>query len=139
MDYSSIPLFNIMKTKLDYLSKRQGVLAQNIANVDTPGYKARDVAAPDFKKMLRSNGAASSALRPTLTHSGHLVSGNAAGAFKTLKRETTAELNPNGNNVAIEDEIAQAGQNQAEYQKALNLYAKTISLFKTAIGSTSGG
>jgi len=139
MDYSSIPLFNIMKTKLDYLSRRQGVLAQNIANADTPGYKARDISAPDFKKMLHSHGGASGGLRPMATHPGHMVSGGAGGGFKTIKRETTAELNPNGNNVAIEDEIAQAGQNQAEYQKALNLYCKTISLFKTAIGSTSGG
>ena len=140
MDFSTISLFNIMKTKLEYLSQRQTVIAQNIANADTPGYKAKDVAAPDFKKMVKENGAPVSKLRLAGTNSNHMLHSNSgSGAFKVFKRDKTDEVNPNGNNVAIEEEISKAAFNQEEYQKALNLYSKSISMFKTAIGNPSGG
>ena len=139
MDFSTISLFNIMKTKLEYLSQRQGVIAENIANADTPGYKAKDVSAPDFKKLVKENGSPVSKLRLAATNSNHIFHNtNSSGAFKTFKRDKTNELNPNGNNVAIEEEISKAAFNQAEYQKALNLYSKSISMFKTAIGNPSG-
>ena len=63
----------------------------------------------------------------------------AAGNFKVENRKNTDELNPDGGNVVIEEEMAKAGQNQAEYQKVLNLYGKAISMFKTAIGSANAG
>lgn len=135
MDYSGISLFTIMKTKMDYLSQRQAVLAQNIANADTPGYKAKDITAPDFKKLVD----AGSKLRLSATNGKHIQSGGAGSDFKLIKRPMTNELNPNGNNVAIEDEISQVAQNQAEYQKVLNLYSKAISMFKTAIGNPNTG
>lgn len=139
MDFSSISLFNIMKTKLDYLSQRQGILAQNIANADTPGYKAKDLAAPDFKKLVKASGASTSTLRLAATDAKHIQQNKTTGSdYKIVKRDKTDEVNLNGNNVTIEDEISKAAQNQAEYQKALNLYGKSISMFKTAIGNPSG-
>ena len=125
-----------MKQKLDYLSERQGVLAQNIANADTPNYQAMDIAEPDFAKMV--SGAAQK-LPMAVTDPKHLSSAGTAGAFIAAKRKTTAELNPNGNNVAIEEEMSKTAQNQAEYQKVLNLYGKMITMFKTAIGNPSTG
>jgi len=140
MDYSTIPLFTIMKSKLDYLSERQAVLAQNVANADTPGYQAKDVAAPDFKAMAQAaGGGAKGKLPMTITSSRDIQPISAAGASAVEKRHTTDELNPNGNNVVIEEELSKVATNQAEYQKVLNLYAKAISMFKTAIGNTSGG
>ncbi len=140
MDFSSISLFNIMKTKLDYLSQRQAVLAQNIANADTPGYKAKDVAAPDFKKLVHANTTPATKLRLAATQGNHIQQSSASGgSFRIIKRANTSELNPNGNNVTIEDEVAKAAQNQQEYQKALNLYSKSISMFKMAIGNPNTG
>src|SRR5262245_45159234 len=124
MDFSQIPLFGVMKTKLDYLSQRQAVLAQNIANADTPGYKAMDVAAPDFKKMLNAATPAR-ALQMQITDPRHRAHGAiAAGEFKIDKRAATDELNPDGNNVVIEEEMSKVAENQMEYQKALSLYGK---------------
>ena len=56
-----------------------------------------------------------------------------------IERKLTDELNPNGNNVAIEEEMSKVAANQGEYAMALNLYSKTIAMFKTAIGNSSGG
>jgi flagellar basal-body rod protein FlgB len=140
MDFSSIPLFGLMKAKLSYMSEQQSVLAQNVANADTPGYKAMDVAEPDFKAMLKSGGSgAAQKLQLVATNEKHMGGGaGAASMFKAMQRPNTDELNPDGNNVAIEEEMAKVGANQAEYQKVLNLYSKTISLFKIAIGNPNG-
>lgn len=140
MDFASLPLFNLMKTKLNFLSERQGVLAKNVANADTPGYKARDVETPDFKTLLKgSPGHAAQNLPMAMTHSGHMAMKSPSGGMKPMTRKVTDELNPNGNNVVIEEEMSKVAANQAEYTMAMNLYSKTISMFKTAIGSQGNG
>lgn len=141
MDFNSIPLFSTMKVKLNYMSARQAVLAQNIANADTPDYKAKDISAPDFKQMMGQSGIGSAQNLPlSATSKKHISGGSGSGTdFQAEKRKSTYELNPTGNNVVIEEEMMKVAENQAEYQKVLNLYRKTIDLFKTAIGRPSGG
>ncbi len=136
MDFNSIPLFGAMKAKLSYLSERQSVLAQNIANADTPDYRARDIEAPDFKKMI---GDASQKLPLTVTNRQHVSSSGTSMAFTAVKRKSTYEQSPVGNNVAIEEEMMRIAENQAEYQKVLNLYRKTITMFRTALGNSQNG
>lgn len=137
MDFGSIPLFDVLKSKLAYMSQRQSVLAQNIANADTPGYQAQDVQAPDFKKMMA--GAGDGQLPMKTTNEKHFPGRNiSGGSFSVINRESTYERNPNGNNVSIEEEMSKVAENQAEYQKVLNIYRKSVDMFKTAIGKTSG-
>lgn len=135
MDFTSIPLFGTMKAKLGYLSERQGVLAQNIANADTPNYQAKDVQAPDFSKSLSS----AHQLQMTSTNKKHLSGGGISSiSSHIIKRDSTYERSPTGNNVVIEEEMSKVAENQAEYQKVLNLYRKSVDMFKTAIGKTGG-
>lgn len=138
MDYTSVPLFNLVKMKLNYHSQRQGLLAQNVANADTPDYKAQDLAQPDFAKMLKANSPSggSAMLR---TNPSHMAGAGGGAKMTVIDRKKTDELNPNGNNVSIEEEMAEVSKNQSEYMKMLNLYAKTVSLFKTAIGNAGNG
>jgi flagellar basal-body rod protein FlgB len=137
MDFTGIPLFAVMKNKLSYHSERQAVLAQNIANADTPGYQARDIAAPDFKSMAFPATQKITMRQTDSQHFGASVSG--VSIFKAEKRPKTYERTPTGNNVVIEEEMAKVGMNQSEYQKTLSLYRKSMELFKIAIGKSSGG
>lgn len=136
MNFSDISLFGAMKSKLSYLSERQAVLAQNVANADTPGYLAKDVQKPDFKQYMgKTNGS----LPLATTNEKHISAKNiSSSGSRTINRDSTYELNPNGNNVVIEEEMAKIADNQMEYQKTLNLYRKTVDMFKTAIGKTNG-
>ena len=54
MDLSKIPLFTMLTERMAWLNKRQAVLAQNIANADTPGYKPKDPAPVDFEVIVIS-------------------------------------------------------------------------------------
>jgi flagellar basal-body rod protein FlgB len=135
MDYADISLFSTMKAKMNYMSQRQGVLAENIANADTPNYLAQDVKEPDFAQMVAGAGK----LRMAITNAKHIAAGSESGGrFEVQKRDSTYELNPDGNNVSIEEEMSKIAENQAEYNKVTNLYRKTVDMFKTAIGRPSG-
>jgi len=136
VDFGSIPLFGLMKSKLAYMSQRQSVLAQNIANADTPDYQARDIQTPNFKKMVSN---ASGKLQLKATNEKHFLGlGGSSNSSQLIKRDSTYERNPNGNNVVIEEEMAKVAENQAEYQKVLNIYRKSVDMFKTAIGKNNG-
>ena len=54
MDISGIPLFAMLRQRLGYLGERQRVIAQNVANADTPGYAPRDLKAFAFSAQLQS-------------------------------------------------------------------------------------
>ena len=118
-----------------HLSDRQRVIAQNVANSDTAGYKAREVEAPDFSHLVSDSGKARIA-RPRI----EITSGMAAlGA----RQQTTgnlildkdiSEIKPNGNNVTLEDQLLKMGQVQADFAALSNLYRKQMSLLKTATG-----
>ena len=140
MDFSGIPLFGVMKAKLGYISGRQAVLAQNVANADTPGYKARDIAQPDFKSIAKNMQRQTAQKLPMRITDAQHVAGKAGASavFAAQKRPTTYELNPNGNNVVIEEEMMRVSENQAEYQKVTSLYRKSIDLFKIALGRPNG-
>ncbi len=140
MDVTNLALFQVMKAKMAYHSQRQAVLAQNIANVDTPGYKARDVEKPDFKKLAESyGGGVSHNLAMSRTSSKHIMPQLASvGHLNDFKRRNTDELNPNNNNVSVEEEMMKVAENQSEYNKVTSLYNKTIDLLRTAIGKPSG-
>lgn len=135
MDFANLPLFHLMKAKLNYTSARQSVLAQNIANADTPDYRARDVAAPDFKKMVMD---VSGALPLAAPRPGHIAGGPGGAPYKIIDRPSTYEQSPMGNNVSIEEEMMQLSKNQGQYQRTLHLYRKTVMMFKTALGAPGG-
>lgn len=132
MDFANIPVVNLMRHKLSFLSARQSVLSQNIANADTPGYKAKDLKQPDFGAELAKS---SGRLAMTASSAHHFQSQQKASAFETIARRTTYESTPTGNNVAIEEETMKMAQGQMEYQTVTNLYRKTIDIFRAAIGS----
>ncbi|MDX1975855.1 MAG: flagellar basal body rod protein FlgB [Rickettsiales bacterium] len=138
MDVSSLPIFGVLQNKLRYHSERQALLAQNIANADTPAYKAQDVAKPDFKKFVEGM-SASKKVGMAVTSPQHMSSKTQTMEFKAEARPMTGELNPNGNNVMLEEEMMNVATNQSEYQRALLIYRKMISMMNIAIGKPSNG
>lgn len=129
MNYNDITLFSVMKQKMSYLGERQAVLAQNVANADTPGYKAQDIKAPNFGSMVQQR------LALVATSPRHMqVGGGGSSQFKAHETKPTWETTPTENTVALDEEMKKIGMNQAEYQQVTTLYRKTVDMFKTAIG-----
>lgn len=122
-------------TQMKWLSERQRVIAQNIANSETPGFKAREVAAPDFSAML--GGSAAGVVRPQVALTARMASLGAIqprGAGGTVLDKDVSETKPDGNNVTLEDQLLKMGNIQADFAAATGLYRKQMSLLKTALG-----
>lgn len=122
-----------MQQKMKYHAGRQAVLAQNVSNVDTPGYKAQDLVKPDFSAALTSHMSAKSMVTTNPMHM-QPGGGGKGGSGKIAARENSYELNPIGNNVTIEEEMMRVAENQSEYQKVLGIYRKSIEMFRIALG-----
>lgn len=133
MGFFDVPLTEMIDQKLRYHSQRLPVLAQNIANADTPGFKAKDIEKPDFRKLLSAPGSQLAAVR---THPAHLAdtSSLSAATLTAIERASTYETNPNGNNVSLEEEMQQVSMNSSDYQLALNLHESVDKMFNIAIG-----
>lgn len=132
MDFSKIKLFTAMKTKMSYLSERQDVLAQNIANVDTPGYRPRDLKKPDFESMAMVE---AHRLQLRATHPNHREPIEKVKDFRAQEQRDTYEITPMRNQVVVEEQMMKVAETNLQYQATTNLYKKVANMFKTAIGN----
>jgi flagellar basal-body rod protein FlgB len=120
---------------MSWLNERQGVLAQNVANADTPGYVAQDIKPLDFAKVL-ANATSPPQSSPDLatTDPHHIaLSGNSAPAG--LNPDDLEDTANNGEQVSSEEEMIKVADTQAQYQAAANLYSKAVDMMRTAIGT----
>jgi len=132
MEMTDLPLFSMLKQRMTWLNQRQDLLSQNVANADTPRYVARDLKALDFDDMLGGPGHAGTTMMTT--NARHIaLSQSHSGKFEDHETPDQA-FNPNGNAVALEVEMIKVSDTQAQFQAAANLYAKAMTMMKTAIG-----
>ena len=129
MAITDLPLFSMLRTRMHWHQERQRLLAENVANSDTPNFRPRDLAPLSFD---RTPSFASVALKRT--ESGHIsLADSSAGGFETA-RLGSSEVRPAGNAVNLEDEMLKVAANQMDYQAATTLYTRSLGLIKTAIG-----
>ena len=135
LNIPDMPLMAMLKERMSWLSARQNVLAQNVANVDTPGYTAKDLKPVNFEDILKASTTPSQFQGGmSVTDPRHIsLSQQGAGDFADVDSPDIA-ANPSGNSVSLEQEMIRVSDTQAEYQAASNLYAKALNMMKTAIG-----
>ncbi len=130
MAISNIPIFSMLRTRMHWHQERQRLLAENVANADTPKFRPRDLAPP----ALEQNRPASASLALARTSSGHLASPAAGSSSFQLDRKGSFEVRPAGNAVNLEDEMLKVASNQMDYQAAVALYTRGLGLIKSALG-----
>lgn len=130
----SLTLFKLMDAKLAYVSQRQGVIANNIANANTPNYKAYDVKAPDFKAILNASAPVVKASSMTLTNGVHIDIQALDGVDAKAEAGSSYEISPDGNAIDIEEQMLKASKNSSDATIVTGLYAKQLSLLRMAIG-----
>ena len=128
MAITDLPLFSMLRTRMQWHQERQRLLAENVSNSDTQGYRPRDLAPLQFDRTM-----------PTLasigldrTDAGHIASSNASSS--QASRLGGYNVRPTGIAVNLEDEMIKVAANQMDYQAATTLYTKSLGLIKIAIG-----
>jgi flagellar basal-body rod protein FlgB len=122
-------IFGIHEQALMLHDQRLGVLAANLANADTPGYKARDI---DFSEVLSSaDGGTQLALEAT--QPGHISLGDPSHPAADLKYRNPYQASLDGNTVEMPVEQAAFAENNVRYQASLNFINLRISELQLAI------
>jgi flagellar basal-body rod protein FlgB len=140
MDITDVPILSMLKSRLGYLSDRQRVIAENVANADTPGYTARDLKAFSFQAQMQAAttaGASAPAGAMAVTQSGHMQApgakrGLGGGLVKTVKSPDSEET-LDGNGVVLEDQMVKLTDTRMEYDAAIGVYQQALGLLKTAL------
>jgi flagellar basal-body rod protein FlgB len=117
--------FSAHEKALGVRSQRMELMSRNIANADTPNFKARDI---DFKQALKDT--LSSSLQGT--HGGHIQSGDDSTRNAT-KYRVPFNVAIDGNTVELPVEQAKFGQYAAEYQTTLSILENRISGIRKAL------
>lgn len=118
----------MLRTRMQWHQERQKVLADNVANSDTPNFRPRDLV--DLK--LSGFGPAVPGAPLALTNAGHQAGTESSSSF--ARTDGGFQIRPAGNAVSLEDEMMKVANNQMDFQSATALYTKSLGLIKLAIG-----
>ncbi|MDD3029752.1 MAG: flagellar basal body rod protein FlgB [Alphaproteobacteria bacterium] len=129
MSSSISGLLDLLSRKMSYLNQKQAVVAENVANVDTPGYKQLEIKPFSFNDALKQAGAAE--LR--VTNSAHILPASMAGMNAETVKSKNTEVKPSGNTVDIEQQMAEVSSTSVDYQLMTAVYRKMAGLFKLAV------
>ncbi|MBU0859236.1 MAG: flagellar basal body rod protein FlgB [Alphaproteobacteria bacterium] len=133
MTTENIGLFKALGAKMNYLDQRQRVIAQNIANADTPTYQPKDLLPVDFGAVLKKVSSGPN-LRPETTNKMHMPSTEKVADPQNKEQKKVYEEAPVGNAVILEEQMVRSAQNQMDYNLMTNLYQKNVSMIRTALG-----
>lgn len=132
MSLTSLPLFTALAEKMKWHQTRQGLLAENVANAETPGYRGRDLKAFGFADHLRSMSTAS--IQTAVTNGAHIRREATGGGAFGATQINNFEVTPEGNGITLEDEMMKVASNQMDYQTVTTLYSRSMRILRTALG-----
>lgn len=136
MAIGDLGLMDALKTRMQWHQARQRVIAENVANADTPRYRAKDLAEPTMPPAVAaatSGRMRAAAVSLAVTEPGHIGGGAGKGDFAGT-RKGDFEVTPSGNAVDLEEQMTKSAENQLDYQTAATLYQQSLGLLRTALG-----
>ncbi len=125
--YDNISVLKMAGDMARHAGERQTHIARNMANADTPGYRARDL--PDFARTYNE-----APLTLRTTRAAHLPppGGTAPGLPEPIYRNT--EPSPNGNDVSLETEMMTSAGVRYSHEMALSIYSSARDILRASIG-----
>ena len=133
MELTNLPVFGLIRRRMNWLNQRQEVIAQNVANADTPDYPSRDLKAFDFKNVIRQNRPKTQRVAVNLTKPTHIPGsrGQNSGPFKEIDARRPYETAPDGNQVILEEQMIKMNETVSNHSLITQIYRKQLAMFKT--------
>lgn len=135
MAFGDLSLIAFLKTKMKWHQARQGVLAENVANADTPRYRPNDLKAMSFADAVKKTDRLAPVTAAT-THKAHIKGPAISDPGRRFAdgKGVDWEITPAGNAVVLEEQMTKVAQNQFDYQLASTIYSRSLGLMRTALG-----
>ncbi|MGR3441703.1 flagellar basal body rod protein FlgB [Salipiger abyssi] len=129
MKLAGMSFFQLASQRMKWLGARQSVISENIANADTPEYKAKEISS--FESMTDG---ARTVRGLNVTNAKHIQSvGGAPDGVRVTTDESAWEGSLDGNTVALEQQTIKAAEVAGNYRLAAELYRKGHSLLTIAV------
>lgn len=132
MDAAQLGIFDLAEQRLVWADRRQAVLAQNIANANTPGFKPHDLA--PFSQALDNT----NTVEPVRTQPNHLA-GTIAASVPDEVVDRSHMRSPDGNAVALDEQLVKVADTETTQELVTTIYKAYLGMFNTALdrGSSS--
>lgn len=125
--FTGLNVFKLAYAMSTHAGQRQAVVAQNIANADTPGYRAKDI--ESFRKTYQSG----PEIGMRASRVAHMNGAKDTGARWSVVTPD-APLNPNDNSVSVEQEILKSVETKRQHDRAIAIYKSSLSMLRTSLG-----
>ena len=136
-DSSTIP---VLEQVVNFTEARHGVLAGNIANMDTPGYRTRDLSPEQFQSRLQEaiTSRKDRQLSPSYEINAQLAGRDSeklwdGDGMDEVRESVKSILYHDKSDVSIEQQVAEIGKNQAQHNMALQIMVAQFRLLRAAI------
>lgn len=110
-----VSIFAILSQHVDYLSQRYNVAAKNVANIDTPGFKAQKIA--EFQQTLNSVGG----LQLARSQGSDFSANDADAPSYDITPQKNSEVKDSGNDVNMDKEMSEVGETSRQFAVDMNL------------------
>jgi len=133
---NDLGIFRGLMGKMAFTDHKATVIAQNVANADTPGYRAKMLKDPDFASVMALAGPKTGeTLRMQATNDGHVggIKGRPYTDPRASLQRTVYEAAPNDNAVVLEEQMFMAAKNAADQQMAANLFRRCAGMYRMAL------
>ena len=135
-DPTNMTVFSLMKARLQMLGERQKVIAENVANVSTPGYVPSDIDQSSFTATLQrmAGQSAGGPGRTTMmaTQPGHMAPQGGASMGIHSKSSPDTETTLDGNAVVVEEQMMKIAETRMDFETMVGLYQKSLGLLRLA-------
>lgn len=130
MNLDKIGLFGALQTKMGWLGERQKVVAQNVANASTPGFRPRDLKPVDFAAVMAGD-TQNNSVPLRLTNTGHMDIQGGASAHRSVI-SPDSETTMDGNQVVLEEQMLKMAESRMQFEAAIGFYQKSLGLIRMA-------
>ncbi|MDR9393260.1 FlgB family protein [Roseovarius sp. SYSU LYC5161] len=127
--FQNLDIFKTAHAMASHAGARQTLVAQNMANADTPGYAAQDL--PAFAEIHRQG---PQGFRPVVTRAGHMLAPQGNSGLPPARERHDAVADPNGNSVSLETEMLKAVDVKRQHDRAIAIYRSSLTVLRTALG-----
>lgn len=125
--FDKLAIMRIAQAMMTHAATRQSVIAQNIANADTPRFRAQDIGSFADTFSLSN--------RPALrtTRQGHVGADLGSRPLSIFRSKDAGTMSPNGNSVSLENEMLKSIEVRHQHETAIAIYKSSLNILRTSI------
>lgn len=128
---TGVPFLSALTSRMSWLNGRQKLVAENVANASTPGFKPKDLTPQDFAALMAGQSQGSLGLNMTSVMHMPGTQATAGGAKAVISPDS--ETTMDGNSVVLEEQMLKMAESRMQFEAAVGFYEKSLNMMRMAV------